>query len=252
MAKSIAKSNVTVIFGSAAQNLIEAFKYIFKGQIEWQQLRHQMVSMSFDNLPMILALTSLGSMILALNITIELQNWGGRDLLGPLVTNANLRELLPIFIAFAIGARTGTSMTAEISSMVVTEQIDVLRLFKTSPVYFLLVPRLLAGILISPLLLGIAAVVSIYAGMLVTNIVGDLEFNEFLSTAWKYVTMKEYWSPLIKLEIFMVYSVLINVTMGLGTLGGAKEVGEATNKATAIVMIGIIILDGILTPLLYS
>lgn len=251
-ARSIAESDPLTILGSASKNLLSALKFLIQGKIDWEQLRYQLVFLGFDCMPMILALTAVASMILSLNTSIELANYGGRDVIGSLVSMSNLREILPIFIAFAVGSRSGTAITAEIATMKVTEQIDALKLLKTDPIYYLLTPKLLAGVILAPFIVALAEFVSIYAGMIVSAFSASLEFSEFLESAWHVLSLKEYFYPLVKCEIFIAYAILVNVTMGLGCKGGAREVGLATTKATALVMIGIILIDGLLTAILYT
>ena len=200
---------------------------------------------------MILILTAISTAILTINTSIELSKQGGRELVGTLITIADLREIVPIFIAFAIAARCGTALTAEISSMNVTEQIDVLRVLKIDPMYYILAPVVLAMIVAIPFLLAIASVSSVLTGMMVARFSINLEFSDFLDSAWSAISLKEYFYPLIKCSIFSVYSLLVGITMALACHGGAKEVGMTTTRATAIVIVGIVILDGILTPILY-
>lgn len=250
-AKSSTKANFVEILGSAVIYLFRAFKDILAGRIEVSILISRLVFIGYESILMIIALCAIASMILTYNTAIELTNQGGRELVGGLIAVADLREIVPIFVAFALAARCGTALTAEISTMTVTEQVDVLKVLKIDPVYFLLSPTLLAVILLTPLLLAIAIIVSLFSGMLVAKMVINLEFAEFLNSAWKYVGLKEYFYPLIKTEIFCIYSLLINITMGLNCKGGAKEVGLATTKATALVIVGIIILDGLLTTILF-
>lgn len=250
-AKSSVKASFIEIIGSALIYLIDSYKYIFTGRIQTVMLVSRMVFIGYESLIMVVSLCALASMILTYNTAIELTSQGGRELVGGLIAVADLREIVPIFVAFALAARCGTALTAEISTMKVTEQIDVLRVLKVDPVYFLLAPTILAVMLLAPLLLAIAIIVSMFSGMLVAKLVINLEFGEFLSSAWKFIGLKEYFYPLIKTEIFCVYSLLINITMGLNCRGGAKEVGQATTKATALVIVGIIVLDGLLTPILF-
>lgn len=245
------KANFIEILGSALIYLVSTFQYIAKGKIQKSMLVSRLVFIGYESVLMIIALCSIASMILTYNTAIELTNQGGRELVGGLIALADLREIIPIFVAFALAARCGTALTAEISTMTVTEQIDVLRVLKVDPIYFLLTPTILAVIVLAPLLLAIAIIVSLFSGMIVAKLVVNLEFVEFLDSAWKFIGLKEYFYPLIKTEIFCIYSLLINITMGLNCRGGAKEVGQATTKATALVIVGIIILDGILTPILF-
>lgn len=200
---------------------------------------------------MVVLLTGIAAMILTLNTAIELTNHGGRELVGGLIAIANFREIVPIFIAFALSACCGTALTAEFSTMKVTEQIDVLRVFKIDPIYYLFAPTLLAVIILAPLLFGIASFATICAGMIVAKISVGLEFTEFLDSAWQSLTLKEFFYPIFKLELFCIFAVTLSMVMGLICEGGAKEVGITTTKATALVLVGIVIIDGIVTPLLY-
>lgn len=251
-ATSPIKANFMEILGSAILYFKESCKDLLRLKIQKEQLVSRLEFIGFGCLPMIIILTALGSMILTINTAIELTGRGGRDLIGALIALAALREIVPVFIAFAISARCGTALTAEIATMKVTEQIDVLRVLKISPIYYLLTPSLVAVVMLSPLLLAIASVLSIFAGMFTAKITVDLGFFEFLDSAWRVVSMKEYFYPLIKTVIFSIYALLINISMGLNCSGGAREVGLTTTRATALVIVGIIILDGILTPILHG
>jgi phospholipid/cholesterol/gamma-HCH transport system permease protein len=245
------KANFLEILGSAFLYLLKSFKYIIHGEVQKEQLVSRLLFIGYESILMVVALCSLASMILTYNTAIELTKHGGRELVGALVAIADLREIIPTFIGFAIAARCGTALTAEVSTMKVTEQIDALKVLRIDPIYFLLAPTVLAIILLSPFILAIASMVSMFAGMLVAKLVVNLEFAEFLESAWGNIGLKEYFYPLIKVEVFCLYALLINITMGLNCSGGAKEVGLTTTKATALVIVGIVILDGFLTTLLF-
>lgn len=250
-ANSSVQASFLELLGSAMLYLWKSFLYIFRGAIHKEQLVSRLVFLGYESILMVIALCALATMILTYNTGVELTHHGGRELVGALVAMADLREIIPIFIGFAIAARCGTALTAEISTMKVSEQIDVLRVLKIDPIYFLLSPTLFAVIVLAPLILAIAIITSLFSGMLVAKSAIGIEFTEFLESAWRYLGLKEYFYPLIKTEIFCIYSLLINITMGLNCAGGAKEVGEATTRATALVIVGIVVLDGFLTPLLF-
>lgn len=245
------QSSIVEIIGLAVVNFKTTLKLILQNKIPFDQFIHRMVFIGFESLPMILLLNSIASMILTLNSSIELSSRGGRELIGALITIADMREIIPIFIAFAIIARCGTAITAEVSTMKVTEQIDVLRVLKINPLYYLFVPVILSIIILTPFLLATASLVSIFASMIVAKISIGLEFSEFLDSAWNQMELKDYFYPLLKTEIFCIFALITNLSMGLECRGGAKEVGEVTTRATALVLVGIIIIDGFLTPLLY-
>ncbi len=245
------KAGFLEIIGNVTPALNKSIQMIFSRRIPIKETISSAALIGYESLPMIMILIAIGTSILTLNTSIELVKQGGRDLIGALIVLTNLREIVPIFIAFGIAARCGTAFTAEVSTMKVTDQIDVLKVLKIDPVYYLLVPAILSVILLAPLLLSISTIVSIFAGMLVAKLAVNLEMTEFLDSAWKVLSLKDYFYPLIKTEIFCVYVVLVNIVMGLMCEGGAREVGMTTTKATALVIMGIILLDGILTTILY-
>jgi phospholipid/cholesterol/gamma-HCH transport system permease protein len=245
------KASYLEIVGNIAPALLKSLKMIFTGRIPIKQTISKASLIGYESLPMIMILIAIGTSILTLNTSIELVKQGGRDLIGALIILANLREIVPIFIAFGIAARCGTAFTAEVSTMKVSDQIDVLKVLKIDPIYYLLVPAVFSVIVLAPLLLSISTIVSVFTGMSVAKFSVNLEMSEFLDSAWKVVSLKDYLYPLIKTEIFCIYVVLVNIVMGLMCEGGAKEVGQTTTKATALVVMGVILLDGILTPLLY-
>lgn len=245
------KAGILEIIGNIVPVLIKSLKMIFTQRIPLKETISKASLIGYESLPMIMILIAIGTSILTLNTSVELVKQGGRDLIGALIILANLREIVPIFVAFGIAARCGTAFTAEVSTMKVSEQIDVLKVLKIDPVYYLVVPAVLAVILLAPLILSISIVVSIFAGMSVAKLAVNLEMTEFLDSAWKVLSLKDYFYPLIKTEIFCIYAVLVNIVMGLMCEGGAREVGMTTTKATALVIMGIILLDGILTSILY-
>ncbi|MCE2929045.1 MAG: ABC transporter permease [Candidatus Caenarcaniphilales bacterium] len=245
------KASILEIIGSAVLNLESSSKYITSNKIQPFQFVKYLVFLGYESLPMILILTGIATMILTLNTSIELSHQGGRELIGALICVANLREIVPIFTSFALAARCGTALTAEISTMKVTEQIDVLKVFKISPNYFLTTPVIWATALLIPFIVAMVIITSVISGMIVAKLTVQLEFTEFLDSAWKMLTLKEYFYPVLKTEIFTIFSMLINITMGFNCKGGAREVGLTTTRATSIVIVGIVILDGLLTPVLY-
>ena len=238
--------------GSAVCSLINAVRYIYRLQIENNEFIRKFIFIGLESLIMVLLLSSIASMILTMNTGHELIKYGGRELIGSLTMVANVREILPVFMAFAFAARCGTAITAEISTMKITEQIDVLRVLKVDPIYFFLAPTILATLCVVPLVESLSMIVSNMAGMFIAKIQLNLEFEEFMDSAWKAIEIKDYVFSLIKAEIFSVYAMLMSVNMGLNCRGGAKEVGLTTTKSSAYLIVGIIILDGILTPALFG
>ena len=232
-------------------NLYCSFKQICKARIEQGELIRQMVFIAYESLPMILVLTSVSSLIITVNTATELAKYGGRELIGAAITLSNLQEITPIFIAFAIMARCGTAFTAEIATMKISDQVNALKIMKIDPLYYLLTPRLLAMVLVSPFVLAISAFFSTISGMIMANISIKLEYTEFLDSAWRYATLKEYLYPLLKTELFNIFMITVVVSIALTCGNSSKEVGLATSRASTMVIIGVVIINAFLTPILY-
>lgn len=224
---------------------------IIKSRIERGELVRQIVFIAYESLPMILVLTCFSSLIITVNTATELAKYGGRELIGAAITLSNLQEITPIFISFAIMARCGTAFTAEIATMKISDQINALQIMKVDPLYYLFTPRLLAVILVTPFILAISAFVSSISGMIMANISIKLEYVEFLDSAWRYATMKEYFYPLLKTEIFNIFMITVVLTTALSCGNSSKDVGLATSRASTAVIIGVVIINGFLTPILY-
>jgi len=232
-------------------NFYLSLKQILRLRIEKTELVRQLVFIAYESLPMILVLTSVSSLIITVNTATELSKYGGRELIGAAITLSNLQEITPIFIAFAITARCGTAITAEIATMKISDQLNALKVMRIDVLYYLLTPKLLAVILLTPFVLSLSALVSMISGMLMANYAIKLEYFEFLDSAWKYASMKEYLYPLIKAEIFNIYTIVTCVSFALVCGDSSKDVGIATSRASTAVLIGVVIINGFLTPIMY-
>jgi phospholipid/cholesterol/gamma-HCH transport system permease protein len=232
-------------------NFYLSLKQIVTFRVEKTELVRQLVFIAYESLPMILVLTCVSSLIITVNTATELIKYGGRELIGAAITLSNLQEITPIFIAFAITARCGTAFTAEIATMKISDQLDALKIMKIDQLYYLMTPKLFAIILLTPFVLAISALVSMVSGMLMANYAIKLEYFEFLDSAWRYASLKEYFYPLIKAEIFNIYTVVVCVTCALTAGDSSKDVGIATSRASTAVLIGVVIINGFLTPIMY-
>jgi phospholipid/cholesterol/gamma-HCH transport system permease protein len=138
-------------FGETTLLHLETLRGIFRGQANARDTIHQMAHIGVNSLPVAAITMVLSGAVLAYHGAIETGQWGVSQYVGWLVAETMCRELSPVLVAFAVAARAGSAMAAELGTMKVTEQIDALRAMATSPVDYLVVPRYLAGLVMVPI-----------------------------------------------------------------------------------------------------
>lgn len=199
----------------------------------------------------IVALTGVFSgMVLALQLTYSLRQYGGEGLVGQLVALSLLREMSPVFASLMITARAGSAMAAELGNMRVTEQIDALKTMAVSPVQYLLSPRLLGAVLVSPLLCVLFSGVGMVGAWLVAVEWLGVDLGTFLANIESGVAPHDYYMGLVKSSVFGFLICAISCNQGFNASGGAKGVGEATTRAVVQSAVAILISNYILTSLM--
>jgi phospholipid/cholesterol/gamma-HCH transport system permease protein len=233
-------------------NLFKAIKCIFSGNISLKKTVFQAAVIGYDSLPIALTISMVAGAVLSLQVSQQFILTGADSYIGGLISLAITREMAPIFAALAIGARAGTAMTAEIGNMSVTEQIDALKVLKVDPVGYLLVPRLLASLIVVPLVTIIAEFIGIIGGMFVANNTVALHPYMYIKSVWLYSSVYDIKSSLVKAAVFGVLITLICVTHGLQTKGGAREVGISTTKAAIWTAVAIPVFDLLLSWMFFG
>ena len=147
--------------GECIINLVKSLKFIFSGRVGWKNTLIQSAIVGYDSLPISLIITLVSGSVLALQVSKQFVLTGAESYVGGLIAIAVAREMAPVFASLAIGARAGTAMAAEIGNMQVTEQIDALKTLKVDPIAYLIVPRLLAGFFMVPLITVLSQLVGI-------------------------------------------------------------------------------------------
>ncbi len=238
--------------GECSINFFKALKYIFSGRVNTKNLLTQSSVIGVDSLGIALVIATVSGSILALQVSKQFALSGAERYVGGLLSLALVREMAPIFAALSIGARAGTGIAAEIANMRVTEQIDAMNTLKVDPIAYLLVPRLMAGALMVPLVTLLAELLGILGGMVVAQSAIDLHPARYLTSVWLFLEPFDIYVSLIKALVFGVLITLICSTHGLLTRGGAKEVGMATTKAAIWTSLSILIFDYLITWAFYS
>ena len=181
-----------------------------------------------------------------------LERFGAQNSVGRVVSPNTVRELAPSLTALVVGCRIGAGIAAELGSMAVTEQIDAIRALGADPVRKLVVPRVLAGTILMPLLTCFALVFGIGSAMLVSRLTFGIPMPFFLSTALDTIDLGDLVSGFGKTPFFGYIVCLLGCHFGMRTRGGTEGVGRSTTTSVVVVAIGVLVADAILTQALLN
>lgn len=212
----------------------------------------QFEAIGVGSLTVVLLTGMFTGMVLALQSGITLDQFGARSMVGRLVSASMVKELGPVLTGLMVAGRVGSGIAAELGSMVVTEQIAALRALGTDPIRKLVLPRILAGFLMVPLL----TIVSGGIGMVGAWIVTVYQLKVASSVYWNSVVMGLYiqdvWMGLIK-PFFIGFTIVsIGCHVGLRTSGGTQGVGRSTTNAVVASSVAVIAVDFLVTKVLIA
>lgn len=188
-------------------------------------------------------------MVLAIQTAYTLAAFGAKLYVGQVVSLSMVRELGPVLISLMVGGRVGAGITAEIGSMKVTEQIDALRALGADPVKKLVVPRMVAFLIMLPMLVMLADALGIMGGLLISSLELNISSRFYLSAVFKILKLQDVFSGLGKTLFFAFFICIIACFNGFRTEGGADGVGRATTNTVVLSSITVLISDFFLTKI---
>jgi phospholipid/cholesterol/gamma-HCH transport system permease protein len=246
----------TLVFLAATGRLAlftgEALSHCVRPPLYLRLLGRQMISIGYYSLPVVGLTALFTGMVLALQSHTGFARFQAESAIATVVVLSITRELGPVLAGLMVAGRIGASMAAEIGTMRVTEQIDALSTLSTNPMKYLVVPRLLAGVTMLPLLVLIADIIGVFGGYIIS--IYRLGFNPsvFLRNSWQYLEAMDVISGLVKASVFGFVIALMGCYHGYQSRGGAQGVGAATTNAVVSASILILVLNYLLTGIFFS
>lgn len=189
--------------------------------------------------------------VLALQSGLSLDQFGARPYIGRLVSASMVRELGPVLTALMITGRVGSGIAAELGSMGVTEQINALRALGTDPVRKLVVPRMLAGLFMVPVLTVISDFTGIFGGWIIARYQLGVATSLYWTSIIDGLYLEDAWMGLIKPFFLGFVIVTIGCHVGLRVTGGTQGVGRATTQAVVAGSVAVLVMDFFVTKLIY-
>lgn len=235
-----------------------AIRFAFSPPFYWRDAVVQMDRIGVGSLPIIVLTGLFTGMVLALQSSVELKQFGAEIYIGNLVGASMVRELGPVLCALMVAGRAGSGIAAELGSMRVTEQIDALQSFGTDPIRKLVTPRLIAGLIVLPLLTLVVDAVGIMGGLLISvfrvGTTADIflqgVLNTLAQTGFVGFFPKDFISGLVKPIAFGGIITLTGCYYGLNAKGGTEGVGAAATSAVVTCSVLILAVDYFLTQLM--
>lgn len=228
---------------------VGTLRALFRRPFEFRAFVEQLESLGLASLG-IASVTSLFiGMVMSVQFAFGLSKFGGMEYTGRVMGLSFARELAPTLTAVIVGGRIGAGMAAEVGAMNVTEQIDAVRALGADPLKKLVLPRLLASIVVMPILSVIALVLGFVGAMIITDFEFGIPASFFFSSAMTSIGMADFLSGLYKTPFFGAIIALVGCHFGLTTRGGTQGVGNSTTSTVVVVAISILIADLFLTQL---
>lgn len=240
----------TDTFGDFAVLAGRTFAAILKRPFDGKNLLNQFQAVGVNSLPVVMLTSMAVSMVFAVQLAFGFKQFQAEGLASQVEGLAIMRELAPVITGLMLSGRIGSAMAAELGTMQVTEQIDALECLATDPIHYLFVPRLLASVIVVPLL----TVVSIYIGfwggyLILVGVEGQSAYvygNEF----YKLLAFRDLRIAIYKALVFGMIIALVGCWKGYRTQGGAEGVGQAPTSSVVTSSLWILISDFFLTKLL--
>ena len=240
------------VVGSFSLFIINIFQAMFSSKLKLGKFFSQMERVGVNSLTITLITGTFAGAVLALQSYKGFHDLGSENYLGPIVALTMTRELGPVLTGLMVAGRAGSAIAAEIGTMRITEQIDALQTLQINTFQYLIVPRVLAGIIVLPLLALFSIMFGILGGYVICVHRLGLNSELFKIGIREALLLSDVYGGLVKASIFGFILTAVGSYKGYYTAGGAKGVGKATTQAVVVSSILIIITNYFLAALLFG
>lgn len=242
---------VVEVSGRMAIMLFQALMWMLVPPFKWRNIVKQMEFVGVQSLFVVVLTGSFTGMVLALQSYTALKRFGAESMVAPAVALSMARELGPVLTGLMVTGRAGSAMATELGTMRVTEQIDALTTMAVNPVRYLVTPRILAGILMLPVLAVIANFVGIVGGYLVGVKMLGINSGVYIARTVDFLRFGDIMDGLIKAVVFGLILSLVACYYGFYASGGAEGVGKAATRSVVLGCVLILASDYVMTSFMY-
>jgi len=218
--------------------------------VRWRDVWHICERAGVDALPIVALISFLLGMILAFQSAVPMKRFGAEIFVADLIGLSMLRELGPLMTAILIAGRSGAAFAAEIGTMRVNQEVDALTTMGLDPVRFLVTPRIIAAVLMTPLLTIFSGLIGLVGGAVTMQSFG-IPFKTFVTEVDSAVTLTDFLAGFVKSFVFATLIAGIGCLRGLQTGAGASAVGDSATRAVVSGIILLVVVDGLFAVAYY-
>ena len=230
---------------------LESLKTLFTDRPKIKHIVKYMDEIGVGAAPLIAITGFFTGGVLVVETYPTLHKFNAEYLAGALVSVSLARELSPVLVSLLVTARSGSAIAANIGTMRITEQIDALEVLAVNPIRYLITPRLIAGLVMVPLLTVLSYASGLLGGYFVGVYLYDINPYLFVEKMKAFTELKDIYGGLYKASVFAILIIIISSYFGYTARGGAEGVGKATTTAVVVSSVMVLIVDYFLTELIF-
>jgi phospholipid/cholesterol/gamma-HCH transport system permease protein len=238
------------LVGSISALAFDTLRVVFTHRLAFGEVIKQFVQIGNKSFFIVALIAFFTGLVIALQLAVGLGRFGLKLYVGTIVGLSIFRELGPVLTSIMVAARVGSGIAAELGSMVVTEQVLAIEAMGANPVQKLVVPRVIAATIATPLLTIMANIIGVTGGMVITVMQAGVTPRFYIDQISKALIVDDFLSGVIKATFFGFFVAIISCYQGLSTRGGTEGVGRQTTKAVVYSSIAIFVSDFFLTKLI--
>lgn len=238
--------------GECTLLIIDVFRRLLSHPREFKESVNQMAFVGVASVPIVALTTFSSGAVISLYTAQILIQYSATSLAGGTVALAVTREIAPVLAGIMVAARCGSAMAAQIGTMAVTEQLDALKSLNVPPINYLVIPRVVASVLMVPILGLIGMYAGVIGGYLVSVPVSGIPDGTFWRSVQQFIEPSDIYGGLVKTLVFGLIVSIVACQQGLRTGGGAVGVGQTTTRTVVITMVLIYVANYFLTSFLFT
>jgi phospholipid/cholesterol/gamma-HCH transport system permease protein len=244
--------NGVASLGRGACFLGDVFVCVLRGRVRWGEVFKQVFEQGVRSLVIVMLASFASGAVLAMQGRVMMERFGAKEFIAQLVALSLVRELSPVFTALVFSGKSGAGMAAELGTMSVNSQIMATRTMGVDPVEFLVVPRILACLIVLPILVVMSELVGILGGYMIGVHEANVPSIYYVNQTIQCLGFVDFFTGFVKVFFF---AILIGWTCsykGFFTTGGSLGVGRYTTEAVAMCYVGVIVSNTILTKIILT
>ena len=227
----------------------QTVRALFRRPFEWDATMVQLESLGVKSMGIVTVTSIFIGMVMTIQFAFGLRRFGGLEYIPRVVVLSFCRELAPTLTAVIVGGRIGSGMAAEVGAMNVTEQVDAIRALGADPAKKLVLPRVLAAVIVMPLLSVYALALGVAGAVFICKVQFDVSPSFFINSSLEATRIEDFTAGVAKTPFFGFIIAIVGCYFGIKTTGGTEGVGQSTTRTVVAVSIAILIADFVLTKL---